>query len=611
MSSTADEFLYEESNASQITTDPFISREFAYIIDMNNSNYTSNQLLIDTSSFSNSGKYVSYNEAYLSLPVVMTLYPTSAVTGWDQITTCNFAAGLKNGYWNLIDSMSVEYNNTTIIQLTRTSNYYLNYKMTASLGMSDVRKQGATIGFWPDTVDAFQYNTAASPEGRGISNNRDFGFEMLYPSNKGILFNAAAVNLGASPLAVANGAQGAAFDGLYATNYPAMTGTTQSKANFGFYKRQQFIAYDPAVAPYSLFLGATYTDKLLKSYFASTLTGTTDAGYRVWYITATIYLKHLHDFFQQIIPVKGAYLRFVINLNQGSATFTTSLQAATDSTPAVTKITQTAQNFSNQTCPVMLASLGVGQGAEHIDDVGSKTWKLVMGVGTIYPTGGQSGIPTSLSHAQKSVRLYAPLYAFDPNKEDTYLSLNATKKIVYNDIYQFVVPNIGPGKQINNLLSNGIVNPRSIIIAPFINADSNGGLGIAPQLSAFATEPATVTPLSYIDSFNVLVAGVNALMLNEQYAFQNFVDQAQHHWALNGGLSTGITSGLIDEYTYGMGYGWIVVNLGRRIPAEDSVPKSIQILGTNTSEHTLDYFCYIETQRTIAISLRSGELVRA
>ena len=581
---------------------------------MNNSNYASNQILIDTSSFSNSGKYVNYNESYLSVPLVMALYPTSAVTGWDLITNCNFAAGLKNGYWNIIDSLSVEYNNTTIIQLTRTSNYYLNYKMTASLSMADVRKQGATIGFFPDTVDAFQYNAAASPEGRGISNNRNFGFENLYPSNKGILYAAAFTEQGQPLLALAatppagNVAIGTAFTGAYATNYPAMTGTTQSKANFGFYKRQQYISYDPAVTPYSSFLTAANSSSLLKSYFANE-SGATNAGFRVWYITATIYLKHLHDFFQQIVPVKGAYLRFVINVNLGTVTFETSLQAATSSTPAVTKITQTSQTFPNQTCPIMLASLNVGQGAEHIDDVGSKTWKLALGIGTLNPTGGLTS--PQFSHTQRSVRLYAPLYTFDPNKEETYLSINATKKIVYNDIYQFVVPNIGPDKQINALLSNGIVNPRAVIICPFINSDHNGGLGVSPQLSAFATEPATVTPLSYIDSFNILVAGVNALMLNEQYAFQNFVDQAQHHWAINGGLSSGITSGLIDEYTYGMGYGWLVVNIGRRIPAEDNVPKSLQLVGTNRCNRTLDYYVYVETERCIAISMRSGELVKA
>lgn len=47
--SSADEFLYEESNASQTTTDPFISREMAYIIDMNNGSYSSNQILINRS----------------------------------------------------------------------------------------------------------------------------------------------------------------------------------------------------------------------------------------------------------------------------------------------------------------------------------------------------------------------------------------------------------------------------------------------------------------------------------------------------------------------------------------------------------------------------------
>lgn len=578
---------------------------------MNNSNYSSNQILIDTSSFSNSGKYVNYREAYLSVPLVLALYPTTAVTGWDALTTCNFAAGLKAGYWNVIDSLSVEYNNTTVIQLTRTSNYYLNYKMTSSLSMSDVIKTGSTIGFWPDTVEAFEYSGAAAPSGRGISNNKDFGFENLYPSNRGILYNAAAVNLGASPLGVANTLQGDAFDGLYATNYPAITGTTQATANFGLYKRQQAIAFDPTQAPYSSFLNTSATQQLLKSYFASVSNGTTaNAGYKVWKITATIYLRHLHDFFDKIVPVKGAYFRFVVNTNTGYATLSSSLQAATTTTPALTKWTQTASTFPNNTVPVMLASSQPGQGSSLIDPDGTKTWILQLGIASVTAVGA-AGNTGTITHNQNSVRLYAPLYSFDPSREETYLKVNGTKTIVYTDIYQFVIPGVESGGTINSLLSNGIVNPRSIVIAPMISATDNGGLGIAPQNSVFATEPATVAPLSYLKQFNVLVAGVNALMLNEDFSFQNFVDQAQHQWALNGGLSDTITSGLINEQNYGLGFGWIVVNISRRIPIEDNVPKSIQVVGTSQSQRKLDFFCYVETQRSISINLKSGELTKA
>jgi len=578
---------------------------------MNNGSYSSNQILIDTSSFSNAGKYVNYNEAYLSIPLVLGLYPTTASTtaGFDALQ-CNFAAGFKNGFWNILDSLSVEYNNTTIIQLTRTSNYYLNYKMTASLSMTDVEKYGATIGFWPDTVDAFTYNSAASVDGRGISNNKDFGFEMLYPTNKGILYNAAAVNLGASPLAVANGAQGAAFDGLYTTNYPVTTGT-QSTANFGFYMRQKAIAYDPSVAPYSSFLSSSASSELIKSYFASVANGTTpNAGIKVWRVTAILYLKHIHDFFHQIVPVKGAYLRFVLNVNQGTVTFTTSLQGATATTPACTKITQTAHTFPNQTCPVMISSMAPGQGASLIDKDGSLSWKLQLGIANIVPEGA-SGNTTAITHPQSNVRLYAPLYTFDPNKEDAYLSINANKKIVYRDIYQFVIPGVAGGATINTLLSNGIVNPKAVVICPFLSSSANGGLGFPPQLSAFATEPATVTPLSYIRGFNILVAGVNAMMLNEDYEFQNFVDQSCHHWALNGGLSDSITSGLINQYNYGLGFGWLICDISRRIKIEDSVPKSVQVVGTNKSSLTLDYYAFVETERVLSINIRSGEMLKS
>lgn len=114
----ADQYLFELSQESQMTSEPFVSRQLVYVIDQNNGAYNG-QIQLDTSALSNSGKYASYSEAYFEIPIVMRLTATSAnaqditVQGLEN----SFAAGLKNGYHQLIHSISVEYNNTSVVNV--------------------------------------------------------------------------------------------------------------------------------------------------------------------------------------------------------------------------------------------------------------------------------------------------------------------------------------------------------------------------------------------------------------------------------------------------------------------------------------------------------------
>jgi hypothetical protein len=58
---------------------------------------------------SNSGKYASYSEGYLVVPLVVALYPSaddSSNTFNDA--AANWALGLKNGYHQILHSFSVE-----------------------------------------------------------------------------------------------------------------------------------------------------------------------------------------------------------------------------------------------------------------------------------------------------------------------------------------------------------------------------------------------------------------------------------------------------------------------------------------------------------------------
>jgi hypothetical protein len=77
--------------------------------------------------------------------------------------------------------------------------------------------------------------------------------------------------------------------------------------------------------------------------------------------------------------------------------------------------------------------------------------------------------------------------------------------------------------------------------------------------------------------------------------------------AINGGLDTGLTSGLIGYREWANNYRYYVVDLSRRL-AGDNTPKSVTFMGLNASEFTVDYYCFIEYERHLELDVESGHI---
>lgn len=183
---------------------------------------------------------------------------------------------------------------------------------------------------------------------------------------------------------------------------------------------------------------------------------------------------------------------------------------------------------------------------------------------------------------------------------------------MYNDIYQYQTP-VQANQPFNALLTNGIPNPKTIVIMPFLQPTANylGAAGntipTAPYLSPFASEPATTSPLVAFKNFNIQLAGVNMFIQNEDYDFEQFQNELSRQNAINGGLVDGLTSGLISERDFQTLYRYYVCDVSRRLPAEDAVPKSVQILGQSLCEKDVTLFTFIQFQRSIEIDLATGQ----
>ena len=174
-----DNLVFEESINAEISSSEFVEKQWLYVNDNNNSSYAG-QIVLDTTSLSNCGSYINWSEAFLAIPLV--LQAEGSATAITASNSLDYLMGLKNGFWNILHSMSVEFNNGSVIQQTPFLNVFCSFKNLTSWSNDDVKNWGAVCGFVPDTSRSWLYNnntTANSllnlqnTSGQGIANNRN------------------------------------------------------------------------------------------------------------------------------------------------------------------------------------------------------------------------------------------------------------------------------------------------------------------------------------------------------------------------------------------------------------------------------------------------------
>jgi hypothetical protein len=697
-----DKLVFDLSQEIEGSPSVFIRKDWISILDNQNQNYNNNQSIIDTSQICNSNKYMSYREAYLSIPFLLTLGTQNLIVqdtagvavnlnGTNPAFTANFepdttsgsadsAIGLKNWFGQIIHSFTLDYNGTTIIQQTPYVNMWNSFRLLTSMSLDDINVQGPTIGFFPDSPLTWQYitpqpNISTGPIGNGTCNN-------------------------------SNSIQNPTVNGRY-NNFRAGGG------NEGFLQRQYNINFDlegncgnspasldganPINTPYgSLIAGGSLVNPngaigsmnlLWKSYITNKQNQTTAVlngiGGRTDYpdvnhgtfqisVVATVYLKHIHSFFNFCPLIKGAFMKMTMNLNNTTTSFqTTSLtQAGVDVYSFPTQISCTqVQNPLGGVNPLMIASgafnpffPGGGNPLDNILEAPAENNggnclffnALTAGVASVpaipafYATinyrlnisVGANCLDQTLRNSNqynegqlsRSIYLYIPSYTFNPPFEQAYLS-NPVKNIKYTDIYQYQVVNIGSNQVYNNLITNGIANIKSVLVLPFYSATNNSaGNVIVGELPSFQTtvngntgflngvpvwqspfDPAgtgPTSPLCWITNFNVQVSGQNAIYNTEKYNFEQYNNQLYGQNAVNGGMTDGLNSGLISRQHFDMCYNYYYVNVERMLPAEQSVPKSIQLIGQNLSAKAIDLMVFIEFGvDTINIDILTGARV--
>ena len=568
----SDSIIYDMAEQTQGSPNIFLKKDWLSILDNQNNSYAGNQCVIETSALSNNNKYLNYREAYLSVPLLLTCTaPQSTGAPFapgTAVSSADWAIGLKNWYGSVIHSISVDMGGSTIIQQTSFANMFNAFKLLTTLSFSDILSQGASIGFYPDTADSVSFTTLATTGGIGTQNNDNAG-SIIIP-----------------------------------TGYYNRLGTS----NDGYTQRQKYWNLDPdaltsAVGDtFSSLISTANLNNSYKSYIFNKISGVANTNPGVWQaaIMATIKLKHIHNFFEKIPLAKGLFFRMTLTLNQPSVQFASTAAGGNLSIVGVSVP-------SGGVSPLMITSAVAGSGgvAAFPANTGATTYTLSLAVGAQVLNSTQSATTgVAQGPLARGIQLYVPAYSFSPMFESAYLS-SPVKNIVYTDIYQYLVPGITAGQNINQLITNGISSLKSVLCIPFYTAAANSA--IDPILSPF--DPAgcgPTSPFCLLGNFNIVVSGQNSIYNSQRYSYEAFNHNLYGCNSTNGGQTDGLTSGLLSQFDFETEYCYYYVNVGRMLDIEQSVPKSVSVIGTNYSAKAINLYVFCEYGVQVGIDLLTG-----
>ena len=563
----SDALVYDLSSQTEGAPTVFVRRDWLSILDNQNGSYSGNQSVIDTSQLSNSNRYMSYANAYLQIPMVMTMTSDAFGAGFSPATaatSADYCLGLKNWYGSIIHSLQVEFNGVTVIQQSNFQGLYNTFKLMTTLSYNDILAQGSEIGFYPDDALSIIFNSGASINGPGT----------CFTQN--------------------------------AMSVPVVSGvdTTYNTGNIGFFKRQQYINYDPAglTAPVSaafstLLTGASCTTAF-KSYIFNKVDST--AGVRgcvQWGINAIVRLKHLHHLFEKMPLLKGVYLKITLMLNNCSANFTSA------GVGGILTLNSVTSNIGG-VVPLQIASAAASNGSVACFPAESYTVSLSVGA---TPLLSSQVAASQSSPLGRNITLNVPSFVFAPAFEAAYTA-SQVKTIEYEDIYQYQVLSVAAGGIFNNLITNGISDISKVLVLPYFTTLANGGFN--PLYSPFDAAGTGVTsPLCLLTNFQVVVSGQNALYNTQKYSYQQFVEQLAGCNSVNGDQTDGLTSSLISLLDFETAYNYYYVDVSRMLEIEKSVPKSVSIQGQNLSAKAIDLIVFVAYKNQLKIDVLTGNRV--
>ncbi len=606
----ADSFVYEQAGKNTVSdqNNPFLNKRIVYVNDQMNGNYPSNQMELHTQILTNSALWCDYSNAYLEVPVVVAFYPKNNYAFQNGKEVSFDDSSILDSFqleqnFNLIADYQLAYNNTIISQRLPLCNKHIKFKLITETNILEREKNEDQYGALDTPVhyqDVF--------DKQGLSNNV-WGLDGLNENDIDIRGNV--VNSGASRRAQnLVDVNDTILNEFY--DSPELV-LNQSYIPYGCTKEgNQFLASDKR---YNTADNLATTNASSNTNYDFTVDNSKKASaVHLKYYLAQIPMKDLSSFLSQMSLVRGSFLSLKLQWNTAIMELTANYNGGLPYWSIDKNVVVGSSN------PLLIADLrnedSIGKNIPSssftmaTDPVYQDICKygLEMGVGslTITPMGYTSSQTYTHPIIQTS-RLAVPVYQFSPLELKNYLSLNSSpRRIVYEEgtMFQFT---INKNATFNQLINSGVINSRYLLIVPTLTQNENKNILVehspfypcgSPGAPAFifqdfqvsiAGTPLFTTPLSSLDDF----------LYHDVFAYN----------ALNGNMTRGLTSNRITKNSWKRCDNYLLIDLTKRLPSEDLLPKSISINGKSNYNKDITLTCYTMYEKVASIDIETGRLM--
>ena len=606
-----DSYEFAKSNIVQSVNNvtPFSDKSYNYINDINASTYSfsgGNSLVqFDLSAIYNSTKYVSASDFFFVIPLTLVTanctgaspaVPISnkvADTGkagcqWEQ-------AGLKSGYWNLINGVDLVSNGRTLEQYQPYTNVYTQFKMISELDVDSLRAYGVNLGMGKclDNPESLAYNGPATTVvnlrgGNGLVNNSAF------------------------PLAANGVITSAVGCGEYQNQWGPKS-ITSGAFNYAIQSRLSKFADLTAIqdatttTPNGLY-GATGIESVqaFTNEFRPYTTLTDDGLYIVTVDYAIVRFSDLLDSMKMMPLIKKFDAQVRLYINTGSTIVSNILQNGN-----LSQMSCSGNNIAfTSTCPILVnqyPNTGLPDNTAQIISglfVGKPTATSINGVNL--------GASAPKGNPMTSCRCYYNQITLKPEKQRLYEEANRAKSICYTSILSNQYNGIVAGGSFSQLIQSQVKNIRGVLIVPFMSGSTHGlvaaSAGItpfSPLLSPFTNAPNETGPISLIN-LQVAVGGQNVLSGTQlNYTWENFLEQVTLYRKVNG-QDYGISSGLFNQHYWNQLYRPYYVDCSRGTNADNLTPRNVNISFTNNSNVAIDVFVFTEYFDEFVVDVVTG-----
>lgn len=636
MSSTNTEYEFTSSLKKDSNIYICKDRQYIYYNDLANGAYNTNtsEVKFELISLANTNQFVNWAESFILIPLTLSVKATVGTFNGTLglgITENAFALSLKNGYQHIVDSLLITVNDNPVNQPCQGANIPNTFRLY-EMSADDRNTLGDMINFYLDTGDSIRYlptpttgstfqvgpcaissittaGVVTCPAGtfsaqvgqQFILGGVTYTIQTItsattytvLPLPQTAITTASIVSW-LTPLSLTNAGLGETNNIISKASslFNPSQGFLTNIINEGRQKRTMNTSYDPSQTSISNYF--TNISKTGDAFRNSLITNSsTEITYNIF---ATIPMSVLHDFFDKLPITRGLSVRLNLYLNTGIT--------IVENVNGAQHLNIVSYTMPRQTCPFMVSPIAndplVGSGFRILSDCSQVSYNLKIGNTT-----------------QPNCRFYASMYSFNPQTEALYISA-PERNILYNDIVQYVIPNVGYNQSVNNLITSGISRLRGLLLVPIISGASNQCNGLDAKQSPFSSCPATVFPYAKITNFQIQISGKPIYNTPLSHTFMFYNTALKPELSINGGSlrSLGMSSGCISKSDFENGYGFYYVDLTNiESEAEDNASKSVQVLFQNnvvsgTNNLAIDYYIYLYFQKQVGINISNGAFLK-